>query len=156
MPRVCGAWLQVLSPLQGPYVIACDGDEVHGVVHGLEDAQDGAECLLEVLGSLTALAVFQHLLGGQACVHTPSDTEPTAVWRAGDARAVPVPSTDPRTHGVEPTGANPGMHTDVQTLPAEQPRGPGLEHLRRLVAPYLQACHPPGPTPRGTANQDMP
>lgn len=42
---------------------AGDGDQVHGVVHCLEDAQDGAQGLLQVLGALAALAVFQHLLG---------------------------------------------------------------------------------------------
>lgn len=45
---------------------------MHGVVHGLEDAQDGAQRLLEVLSPLAAPAVLQHLLGvgERACVHT--------------------------------------------------------------------------------------
>lgn len=49
----------------GPYVIASDGDEVHGVVHRLEDAQDGAQRLLQILRPLTVLAVFQHFLSGE-------------------------------------------------------------------------------------------
>lgn len=66
--------------LSGPYVIACDGDEVHGVIHGLEDAQDGAQRLLQVLSALAALAVFQHFLAGggreESCSHTHLDTDP--------------------------------------------------------------------------------
>lgn len=46
----------------GPYIIASDGYEVHGVVHCLEDAQDGAQCLLQVLGPFTVLAVLEHFL----------------------------------------------------------------------------------------------
>lgn len=49
----------------GAYIIASDGDEMHGVVHRLEDAQDGAQCLLQVLCPLTVLAVFQHFLRGK-------------------------------------------------------------------------------------------
>lgn len=55
-PRLAG-WAE-------PHLVAGDGDQVHGVVHCLEDAQDGAQGLLQVLGALAALAVFQHLLGG--------------------------------------------------------------------------------------------
>lgn len=61
----------VRSPVaarRGPYVIASDGNQVHGVVDGLEDAQDGAQGLLQVLGPRTAPAVFQHLLGDAGTV----------------------------------------------------------------------------------------
>lgn len=50
----------------GPYIIASDGDEVHGVVHRLEDAQDGAQRLLQVLCPFTVLAVLEHFLKGNA------------------------------------------------------------------------------------------
>lgn len=29
-----------------PHLVSCDGDEVHGVVYGLQDPQDGGERLL--------------------------------------------------------------------------------------------------------------
>lgn len=66
--------------LSGPYVIACDGNEVHGVIYSLEDAQNGVQRLLQVLSTLAALAVFQHFLAGgsreKSCSHTHLDTDP--------------------------------------------------------------------------------
>lgn len=58
----------------GPYVIASDGDEVHGVVHRLEDAQDGAQRLLQVLCPFTVLAILQHFLRG-GCERMHLDTK---------------------------------------------------------------------------------
>lgn len=46
----------------GTDLVSCDGDEVHGVVDGLQDAQDGGERLLEVCAAFAALAVLQQLL----------------------------------------------------------------------------------------------
>lgn len=63
-PRLAG-WAE-------PHLVAGDGDQVHGVVHGLEDAQDGAQGLLQVLRPLAALAVFKHLLVGRGGGHCPS------------------------------------------------------------------------------------
>lgn len=44
------------------HLISCNGDEVHGVIDSLEDAQDGGQRLLQVIGPLKALAVLQHFL----------------------------------------------------------------------------------------------
>lgn len=44
------------------HLISCDGDEVHGVIDGLQDAEDGGERRLQVISPLTALTVLQHFL----------------------------------------------------------------------------------------------
>lgn len=44
------------------HLVSGDGDEVHGVVHGLQDPKDGSERLLEVVTAVATLAVLQQFL----------------------------------------------------------------------------------------------
>lgn len=45
-----------------PHLISRDGDQVHGVIDGLQDTQDRGQRLLQVISPLAALTVLEHLL----------------------------------------------------------------------------------------------
>lgn len=123
-PRLAG-WV-------GPHLVASDGDQVHGVIHSLEDAQDGAQGLLQVLGSLTALAVFQHLLGGGGAGRV------TAVWTLSPA----------------PPRRVAGMPWDTGVAPVQSSLVGQDRMCPGALTPCLgagwggwSACHPHGPAP---------